>query len=54
VSNAQALYDVSPAAQKTLVRIDNAGHNDLQFVGIERYFGAVEKFVSDSTKEISE
>jgi pimeloyl-ACP methyl ester carboxylesterase len=54
VSNAQALYDASPAAQKTLVRIDNAGHNDLQFVGIERYFGAVAKFVSESTKEISE
>ncbi len=47
VANGQALYDASPAARKRLLRIPEAGHNDLLFVGWEAYFQAIAAFIAD-------
>jgi alpha-beta hydrolase superfamily lysophospholipase len=46
-SDGQALYDNSGAADKRLILIPGAGHNDLLFVGMEQYFGAINLFVSE-------
>ena len=43
VSDGQALYESSPAANKTLVTIPGAGHNDLMMVGRKPYFDAIAK-----------
>jgi len=44
-NDAQALYDFSPAEMKRLVRIENAGHNDLLWVGLDRYAGELQDFI---------
>jgi uncharacterized protein len=49
VENGQQLYDASPAADKTIVRIPGAGHNDLLLVAVQRYFDAVRAFVQRVT-----
>lgn len=41
VGDGRALYDASPAADKTLVTIPGAGHNDLMMVGRKPYFEAI-------------
>ncbi len=53
VANGQALYDASPAAHKHLLRIPGAGHNDLLFVALDRYFRAIAQFVTHCTEETS-
>jgi alpha-beta hydrolase superfamily lysophospholipase len=53
VANGQALYDASPAAQKHLLRIAGAGHNDLMFVALDRYFRAITQFLSHCREENS-
>lgn len=45
ISDAEELYDRSAAQDKRLVRIPEAGHNDLMVVGMEQYFGAIREFV---------
>jgi hypothetical protein len=40
----QQLYEQSPAAQKRLVLIPGAGHNDIMFAGREAYFKAIKEF----------
>ncbi len=45
VGNGQALYDASPAADRTLARVPGAGHNDLLFVAPAAYFNALRAFV---------
>lgn len=45
VENGQALYDASPAAHKRIVRIPNAGHNDLLLHGLIDYFGSIRQFL---------
>ncbi|KAB2904555.1 MAG: alpha/beta hydrolase [Anaerolineae bacterium] len=45
VANGQALYDASPAERKTILRIPGAEHNDLMFVGLHQYMGAIQKFM---------
>lgn len=45
--NGQALYDASPSAHKTIVTIPGAGHNDLLYYGMERYFAALTAFVRE-------
>jgi alpha-beta hydrolase superfamily lysophospholipase len=47
-SDGQILYRQSAASDKQLVLIPGAGHNDLMFVGIEQYFGAISDFVGGS------
>jgi len=44
-SEGEALYAASPAPRKELVLIPRGGHNDLMWVGTDRYFGAIERFV---------
>jgi alpha-beta hydrolase superfamily lysophospholipase len=39
------LHNTSGAKEKELVIIPNANHNDLMMVGMDQYFGAIEKFV---------
>jgi fermentation-respiration switch protein FrsA (DUF1100 family) len=53
VANGQALYDASPAAQKYLLRIAGAGHNDLMFVALDRYFRAITQFLPHCREENS-
>lgn len=48
VSEGQTLYERSPAADKRLVLIPGAGHNDLMFVGMAQYFEAIGEFVGGS------
>jgi fermentation-respiration switch protein FrsA (DUF1100 family) len=44
--DAEALFDALPDADKTIVRIPEAGHNDLLLTGFKEYFEALKKFVS--------
>jgi Hydrolases of the alpha/beta superfamily len=44
VGDGEALYDTSPSARKTFVRIPGGGHNDLMLVGRKQYFEAVAAF----------
>lgn len=41
----RALYDAAPTAEKNLVIIPHAGHNDLIAQDSARYFGAIREFV---------
>ncbi len=45
ISEAEELYGQSAAKEKRLVRIPDAGHNDLMIVGMRQYFGAIRQFV---------
>ncbi len=45
VNHGQALYDASAAGTKQILRIANAGHNDLLFYGPEQYFSSIAHFV---------
>lgn len=47
ISEAEELYRRSAAKQKRLVRISQAGHNDLMVVGLQQYFGAIREFVGN-------
>jgi pimeloyl-ACP methyl ester carboxylesterase len=40
-SDGQALYDASPARDKTLLRIPNANHNDILLQGFAEYMAAI-------------
>jgi fermentation-respiration switch protein FrsA (DUF1100 family) len=46
-----SLYDTSPSSNKTLLRVPNAGHNDLVAVAKARYFSAINQFVGLHIKE---
>ncbi len=46
---ARALYAASPSAQKALLLIPGAGHNDLFFVGRERYLDALARLATLAT-----
>ncbi len=41
VGDARALYEASPAANKKLVAVSGAGHNDLMMIGRRAYFSAI-------------
>ena len=45
-SDGQALFDASPAADKRLVKIPGANHNDIFFHGREAYLAAIGDFVA--------
>lgn len=45
VSNGRDLYDVSPAQDKQLVIIAEAGHNNLLYAGTAKYFDGIKKMV---------
>jgi fermentation-respiration switch protein FrsA (DUF1100 family) len=45
-SDGQALYDASPAANKTLLKIPHANHNDILFRGVETYMTAIKSFAA--------
>jgi fermentation-respiration switch protein FrsA (DUF1100 family) len=44
-SDGQALYSASPAAQKELIKIESANHNDIFFKGMQTYMQAIQKLV---------
>jgi hypothetical protein len=48
-ADAQALYDASPAGDKTLLKIPDAGHNDLFQHGFTQYLAAI-KSLADKVK----
>ena len=50
-SDGQALYDASPATAKRIVKIPDANHNDILFQGQERYFTAIQSFVTRLLQE---
>ncbi|MBW1785481.1 MAG: alpha/beta hydrolase [Deltaproteobacteria bacterium] len=43
-SDGQALYDASPAEDKTLLKIPGANHNDIFMRGLREYMAAVKSF----------
>jgi len=43
---AEVLYQNIGSKDKRLLRIPNAGHNDIMLIGMEQYFQAVKEFVS--------
>ncbi len=45
-SDGQALYDASPTAQKRLLQIPNANHNDIFARGLEEYLSAIAALVA--------
>jgi pimeloyl-ACP methyl ester carboxylesterase len=45
VTHGQRLYDAAPAADKHILRVPNAGHNDLMMVGQRAYFDAIKALV---------
>ena len=42
----KALYEASPIQDKQLLIIKGAGHNNVSFVQMERYFTAIKDFVA--------
>jgi len=44
-SDGQALYDACPSADKTLLRIPRANHNNIFMYGLQEYLAAVRKLV---------
>ena len=44
-SDGQALYDACPSADKTLLMIPRANHNDIFMHGLQQYLAAVQKLV---------
>ncbi len=49
VANAQALFAASPAADKTLLRVPRAGHNDILYHAADVYYQAVMEFLKRNT-----
>lgn len=47
VTHGQALFDASSVTGKTILRIPGAGHNDLLWVGQQRYFSALNQFIQN-------
>lgn len=48
--NGEALYNASPAANKRMLRMPRAGHNDLLFFGMKEYFDEVRAFIQAVTE----
>ncbi|NDJ77292.1 MAG: alpha/beta hydrolase [Chloroflexi bacterium] len=46
VEHGQTLFDQSPAIDKQILRVPHAGHNDLLFVALQRYFDAIGQFIA--------
>jgi fermentation-respiration switch protein FrsA (DUF1100 family) len=44
-TDGQALFDASPAPEKKFLRIDGADHNDIFYVGLEKYLKGIGEFV---------
>jgi len=49
-SDGQALYDACPSADKTLLKIPGANHNDIFMRGLQEYIAAVKKIVKTIKK----
>lgn len=47
VANGQTLYEASPAQKKRILRLPQAGHNDLLYYGRDRYFAAIADMLND-------
>jgi len=52
-SDGEALFAASGAAKKKMLRVDGADHNDLFFVGMERYLEAVQGLVREVLHDAS-
>jgi len=48
VSQAERLRSLLPADRTSMLLVPNAGHNDLLWVGRDRYFAAIEQFVGEA------
>lgn len=49
ISNAQMLYEASPATDKKLVPISRAGHNDILYYAADQYYQAIHDFIQRNT-----
>lgn len=47
VTHGKTLYENAASEDKTLVTIPNAGHNDVSFRDMTRYFDAIKRFVEE-------
>ena len=50
VADARALHQHSGAADKRLVTVPGAGHNDLLWVGAVEYFSAIRELVGENSR----
>lgn len=44
----QLMYDHIPSGEKRLVMIPHASHNDIMFMDMRRYFGAIDDFIHEA------
>jgi len=51
LQDATRMFQEFPSAQKRLLTIPGAGHNDLLYLGINEYFAAIVDFVSPPSQE---
>ena len=51
-SDGQALYDACPAADKTLIKIPGANHNDIFMRGLQEYMAGIKKMVEKVTSSV--
>ncbi|MBF0195878.1 MAG: alpha/beta hydrolase [Magnetococcales bacterium] len=54
VSDGEAMYENSAGQPKRLVKIANAGHNDLMMIGHDEYYAAIREFVGIAQQMIRE
>lgn len=50
IGDARALFEASPSADKKLVKVPGAGHNDLMMIGRRAYFGAIAEMCGTTPK----
>jgi Hydrolases of the alpha/beta superfamily len=50
INQAQILFDIATSAYKTLLKVPDAGHNDIFFHGMKDYLAAINKLIKTATE----
>jgi len=50
INQAQILFDIATSPYKTLLKVPNAGHNDIFFQGMKDYLAAINKLIKTVTE----
>jgi hypothetical protein len=50
INQAQILFDIATSPCKTLLKVPNAGHNDIFFQGMKDYLAAINKLIKTATE----
>lgn len=51
LEQAVEMYHSFASAEKQMITIPGAGHNDLLYLGLDQYFGAIQQFVSSQSEK---